>query len=310
MAKTSAATTQVSIIAETVDGTTPATPAFTVLRATGENLQAERKHVYSSELNGHRGPRNFAIASSSGSGSIEIEYTDTTFEALIASALRGTWAADVVTNDFVTTTYTVESKFEAGGTDVYKRIKGAQVSTLALSCKAAEIVTGSIGFLARFGDVVTTAETGATYVAANTNPLNTGVNVGSLTMGALTFDAPASISLSLNNKLRLREVLGSLNPVDIGAGDLEISATLVFFLDSTAASVFRAGLDGTTAGLSFEIAPAGAGNNLRIELPTLVVEPPQFSAPSSEGDVMVTLQCKALQSPTLGNKMIRVTRNV
>lgn len=309
MSKAIAANAQIGFVAEVTENTTPATPAFQLLRATGEDLSVDRKFVYSDELNPFRGQTGAAVAQASGSGSIDFEFSYGTFDAIIEAALRTTWATNVATDGNTPKSHTWEAKFETGATDVYKRLTGAYINTLSLDLKAAEKVTGQIGLMSRGADFANAAIAGATYPAGNLEPVQIGPNFGALAMSGITLDGLASLSLSINNNLRFQEALGSLAPVGIGPGTLEITGTLSLYLDSTAYTLLRTGADGAATSLTFETG-TGAGKKTRFELPNLILETPKASATSKQGDVMATANFRALQASTLAGAVIRVTRNV
>ena len=309
MSKAIQANAQIGLIAEVTENTTPATPAFQLLRVTGENLQVQRKDVYSSELGGFRGQSSFAIASAWGEGTIDGELTYGTLDTIMEALLRTTYATNVLTDGNTPKTFTIETKFEAGATDVYKRLTGAQFNTGTFNFKAADKTTFSLGLMSLGADFANAIVAGATYVAGNTEVLQVGPNFGAATLSGLTFDQIASLSLTINNNLRKQDALGSLSPVGIAAGELEVTGSISFYLDSTAYTVLRAGADGTPTGLTFETGTV-AGKKTRFELPNIILESPDASAPSKQGDVMATFNFRALQASTLSRSVIRVTRNI
>lgn len=302
--------TEVAYIAEVTAGTTPATPAFKRFRATGESGKPERKYVYSSELNGKRGQKTFAVASAHGSGGLDFEFTDETLDDLLESALRNAWATDVLIDANTPKAFTVQTKFESGATDIFKRLTGAEVNTLSLNIRAAEKVEGSASFLALNGDFANTAIAGATYVDGNVEPILVGANVGNITLNALTFDTLTALTLNLNNSMRTRHTLnGQLSPHSLGAGTLEVTGSATLYLNEVVYNMLRAGADGTATGLTFEIGKT-VGKKTRFEMPNVVLEAPDASSPNTEGDVMVTFNFRALQSTAISGGVIRVTRNL
>ena len=301
--------TQVAFIPEVTPGTTPATPAFQVARIKGESLTTERKFVYSAELNGFRGQKNAAIAESHGAGSIDFEFTAGSLETFLQYALRNTWTANVITDSNLIETLTVETFFQTGTTPVYKRLTGAQIDTMSLTMKPGDVVTGSCGFMALTGDYANSIITGATYTPGNTNPINVGANVGSIALAGLTFDAVTQLSMEIKNNIRLQDALnGSVNPFAMAAGLLEITGSLGIYVNSTMYNVLRAACDGTGTGLTFIVGNA-TGLHTKFELPNIILEQPKADASSSGQDVLATFNYRALQSSTIEQSVIRVTRN-
>lgn len=309
MSRAIKADTRVAFVAEVTENVTPVNPAFTIFRATSENLDVMRKLTFSSELNGKRGQKNYAVASASGAGGFNFEFSDETIEAFMESALRGAWASDVLVDAKTPKSFTLETTFEQGATDTTKRLTGAQVATLGLNMRAAEIVTGTIGFMARSADYGQAAVSGATYAAGNAEPIMVGAAIGSIAMSGLTIDCLTAISLNINNNLRDQWCLGSLAPSGLAAGALEVTGTLGMFLDSSEYDVLRAYADGVSTGLEFRLGTT-AGKITKIELPNIVLSDLKTDAESAEGDVVLSCNFRALQSAALSDGVIRITRNI
>lgn len=309
MARANNSETRVAYVAEATDNTTPANPAFNVFRATGEAMDVMRKLVFSRELNGKRGEKNHAVASANGSGTLNFEFSDGTLEDFMESALRGAWTADVLTDGKTPKTFTLEVMFEQGATDTYKRFTGSQVSTLALNLRAAETVTGTVGFMSRGADFSQAAIAGAAYTDGNSESIMVGAAFGALAMSGLTMDCLTAVSFNLNNNLAFEECLGSLAPTGIGPGGLEITGTLGMFLDSGEYDVLRAYADGTATSLTFELGTT-AGKKTRFELPNIVLSDLKVNSETPDGKVVVSVNYRALQAASLSGAAVRVTRNV
>lgn len=93
--------TRIAIVVESTPGTTPATPAFQILRITGEDFKAEKETVVSAELRSDRQIADFAKVNSGASGGFKFELSYGSFSTLIVAAL-GT-AAVVVSETVVVT---------------------------------------------------------------------------------------------------------------------------------------------------------------------------------------------------------------
>lgn len=309
MGRAIAAQTVVSYITEATDGTTPATPAFKTVRSTGESVDIMRKIVYSSELNANRGPKYHALAGKGGGGGYNFEYSHGLLDDMLESALRGAWATNVLTNAYTAKSFTVESRYETGTTDIFKRLKGAQVNSLTLSCKPQERVTGSIEFMSRYGDFANAIVTGATYVAASTEPMAMGDSVGTISMSGLTLDTVAEISLTLNNNLKAREVLGQLEALELIPGDLEITGSVKLFVSDTEFDVLTAYQDATATSLSFRVGST-VGKILQVSLPNIILEKPDIKAEARDGELPLNLNFRALQATSLSGSQIQITRNL
>lgn len=309
MARAIAKNTRVAYVAEVTPGTTPATPVFSIARVTGESLVVERELVFSGELDGRRGQKNHALARASGSGSFEGEFSDNTIEPLLQSVLRNTWSTDTLVDANVPAAFTLETTFETGATDVFKRLVGAEANTFGLNLAAGEIVTYSIGWLAQSSSFASAIVSGATYTAPASDPIHIGADFGSLTMAGLTVGCVSALTLNVNNNLVAEECLGSLSPTGMGAGTCEVTGTLSVYLDDIESDILTAYADGVATSIDFRIGK-GAGTRTRFEMPNVVLSDMQVAAESQDGSVLMTMNWRALQSATLSGGVIRITRNV
>lgn len=309
MARAIASNASVAYITEVTDGTTPATPAFQTLRATGESLEVQRRLAFSGELNALRGDKNFALVAKGGAGEIEGEFTDGSLEDMLESALRGAWATDVLVNANTAKAFTLETRFECGATDVFKRLRGTQVGTLSIEAKAQEIVKYKLGYMSRHADFDNAIVTGATYLAGNTEPILAGDKVGTITMAGLTLDAVHSISLNLNNNMKGRPALGFVEAIELAAGDLEVTGSVGLYLSDTEYDVLQAFMAATATSLSFRIG-SGAAKVTQFSLPNIQLMDPKPVAESKTGDIMLNLNFRALQATSIAGAIIQVTRNL
>lgn len=301
---------QAAFVAEVTAGVTPATPVFTNFRATGETLDVARTFAFSNELNGKRGPATYAVPQAKGGGGLDFEYSNAVIDAFFESALRNAWATNVLTNGTTPKSFTVETKFEAGATDIFKRITGAEVNTLALDLKSGDPLTGSVGFMARGGDYADAIVTGATYSAAGTAPVLVGADVGAIAMAGLTVGCLSAATININNNLSEETCLGSLGPTGFAAGGLDVSGTISIIASDGEYDILRAGADGLSTSLSLEIGRT-AGQKLRVELPVIVLTDMKLDAEDAEtGTVLISASYRAIQAASLSGAVIRLTRNV
>ena len=310
MARETAGLSQVAYVVEVTENTTPATPAFQKIRATGESLDVQRKINVSNELNGKRGARNYTVATAYGEGTIPFKWTDGSLEDLLESLMRAAWSADQLDHGNTPKFLTFEAKAETGGTDIYKRFAGSQVASMSLNLRAGEDVEGSFNIMARTADFYNAAVAGATYTEGNTEVVNTGAHVGSIAMAGLTLDCLAAITCNIDNSLMTKYCLGTLAPHSLDPGDLKVSGTLAAYMDSARYDMLRAYADGTATGIDFRIGST-AGKITRFQCPTVVLSDLKKSAESADGDtVMISANWTALQSSTLSGGLIRINRNV
>lgn len=309
MGRAIAKNTRFAVVPEVTENTTPATPAFQILRVTGESLEVERAFAFSSELDGKRGEKNYAISRAMGSGGFDFEFSDNTFEPLLESALRNTWATDALVDGTTPKPFTLEATFETGTTDIFKRLTGAHVNTFNLSGRAGEVWTGSMGLMARGSDYASAAIAGATYTAPGTEPILVGADFSSLTMTGLTIGCMASVNLNLNNNITPEMCLGSLSPTGLAPGKLEVTGSLSIYLADDEVEVLTAYKDGVSTSLQFTVGRS-AGSRTRFNLPVIILEGMKTVAESSDGSVLIETNFRALQASSLSGSVIQITRNV
>ncbi len=307
MTKAVNAETSIAYIAEVTENVTPTTPAFKLIRASGESLSVDRKVVTGSQLGVKRGEYYSAIASSQGGGGFTFDFSYGTFDDFLEAALRGTWTTNVLTDGNTAKSFTLETRFETGATDMFKRFTGSQVNTLSLDFKAAEVLTGAFGFITRGADFANAIVTGATYVATNTETVQVGANVGTITLAGFTLDCVTSATFEFMNNLRPQFGLGALAPQGIGAGKAEAKGTITGILDATTYTTLRGYADGTATGLTLE-SSGGTGKGLRVEVPNAILSDFKVESTSIDGDVLFTANYTGLQASAISNSVVRMTR--
>jgi hypothetical protein len=305
------AQTRVAIVAETSPGTIPATPAWQVLRVTGETLAVDRKIAKSNELNGYRGEKNAVISQRMGAGSIKGEWTYGTFDVLLQSALRNVWTTNVISDANTPATFAAEVTYNEGGAgSFYKRLLGTQVDKLAITMKAGAVVTTDVTVKALDADFFNALFTGATYVVGNTNPILVGANVASLTLTsspATTLDVVPEISMTISNSLKEYPTLGQLALADLGAGKLEVTGAIQCIVSDADYQLVRDAADLVPFALTFVIGTT-SGSRYQVNVPNVILETPKVESQSIDGDVMFTANWRGLQSTTIGNSVIQITR--
>lgn len=302
------ARTRIAFIAEVTENTTPATPAFQVIRATGESIMVERNFGFSSELDGRRGQKSPAVNSSGASGAVETEWSDGTFETWLESLLRGAWATDVLVDADTPKSLTLEVTFEDGATDVYKRATGCHASSVTITANAGERVTASWQFVGRGGDFANAAIAGATYTAGNDEPVEVGAGVTGFVMSGITVGCVPRLALQINNNLNPEYCLGSLGPTHISPGALEVTCAGQMRLSASQYDMLRAYADGTETSLEFDIG-TDSGHITHFSTPATLIEKLDVKTTSPDGSVLIDFTMRAIQSSDLSGSVIEISRN-
>ena len=94
---------ELSVIRETVAGTTPATPRFSQLPDARTTLGLTKGQLATERLTSGRFPAKPRTGAKSVVGEIPVDLPDSAFDEMIASALQGTWSAKTTPDSFSAT---------------------------------------------------------------------------------------------------------------------------------------------------------------------------------------------------------------
>lgn len=288
---------RVAAVAETVFGTTPATPSFKTLRTTSGGLRTQKTTGTSNERQADRNVRDEFQLGQDVNGSYDFELTYGSLDDILAAALMGTWATNTLKNGITPSPFTFEETYELGATDVFRRFSGCMVNTLSLAIGARAAVTGSFALLGRMEALAEAIVAGATYAAPSTTPVSTAsANVASLAVAAID-PAPKvrSLSLQLSNNLRTRPVVGSLYSEEFGAGRFDVSGTLEAYFESKA--LYEQVLAHGSGALSLIVGNA-ANSKYRFTLPKIIFGDGNVTAGGNDDDIMVSLPFRAVYDTT------------
>lgn len=201
MAGTATSTIRSALIAEVTPGTTPGTPAFTTspkllrMKATQTAIDGRSQHA-----GGAR--QGYGLTGIDVTGELpETPLIYGVYDVLLASLLQGAWSTNVLKDGKATATVTVENGMAsgAGGTNTMLRYRGVEAVGGKLSLKSKSAVMLSMNLIGRGSDdATTTAISGATYTdPTEFDPLSSGVDVGTITMGSYTLDCMEGLDIDL-----------------------------------------------------------------------------------------------------------------
>ena len=249
---TDASRTQLAVVSETTPGTTPSSPAFDILRYVDENIVAG---VTFEKVNEIRSDRNMQAPQKVGSapgGPLNCLLSYATFDKLIESLMFGAFTSNILKNGTTKKTLTLEKIFETGATDQYHRIKGVQVDSMTLALQAQKNIAVNFSTLGMSFDSSQAALAGATYTAANENPVMTASNsVGSLGIDGAAGADLLSINLTISNSLRHQPKITTEDNKGIGSGLFEVTGTLQAYFENE--DLYELYLDATESDLSFHV---------------------------------------------------------
>lgn len=301
----SSSQTRVAYVAESTYGTTPATPTLLIQRFVSESLNANIENIVSNEIRSDRNVADLIQVGQNAGGNVDFELSYGSFDNWLESVMYNTWSTNVLKNGNTQKAFTIEKTFEAGATDQYHRFTGCVANTLSLSIRAAQIVTGSFGFLAKGFSSAQTAISGSSYTAANTNDvINAASNFASLAVTGVT-GSPEITALDLNitNNLRQQQVVGSIDSRGLGTGRFEVTGSMTAYFENE--ELYELFLNGTAADLTFELGGASS-KKYEFVIGNLKFETGRVVAGGNDQDVMVELTFRGLYDGT--DNTLQITR--
>jgi len=299
MAFASGAGTRVAFVSETVFGETPENPDFQELRVTSSGLRTTKATGVSKELSGLRDVKDITLLGIDCAGDIPFELSHGSFDDFMSAALFGAWQSDALKNGSERQSFTIEETLDlGGGVSSFHRFPGSMINKMSLSISSRETVNGSFGIMAVREEVEDDVITGATYAAANGEPVSTASANGA-ELAVTGFPAPLvkSLSLDIDNGLRTRPVVGSLYSEEFGYGAFSVTGTMEAYFQTNA--LYKAVLAHGTGALSFVVGNA-AGKKYRFTLPRLRFADGSKVISGSDADVMVTIPFQGILSPVDG----------
>lgn len=295
-------------IAEATYGTTPATPAFDIIRHTGTTLGLTKEALQSEEIRDDRQIADFRHGARQVGGDISIELSYGSFDTILEALLGGTWTADTPalgTDQLKAGTtrrsFTVERYFGdiQSADKPYHRFSGVEFNSLQLQINANAMVTGTIGVVGKDLVTDTGVVVGATYNApTTTSPLDSFT--GTLNENGTPIAVITEIQLNLDNGLDPRFVVGSKTTLRPSIGRSNISGQITaYFENSLLLDKF---INETESDIEFNL-PDGAGNNLKVILPRIKYNGGQPDV-QGEGPITLAMPFQALLDSTTGTNII------
>lgn len=276
--------TRLAYITEVTYGTTPATPAWNVLRYTGEGLKASRQNLTSNEIRADRNVSDLVQVGGSAAGPISGELSYGTYDEFFESLLQSAWSSNVLKNGSTRKSFSLEKTFEGGATDFFHRYTGAMVNNFGLSFSAGSEVKVNFDMMCKGSSTDDAIVTDATYVAANENPvMNAATFLREFEIGGNAVEVTA-FTMNVTNNLRQQAVCGSIESRGLGAGRFQVNGSIdIYFASQTEYDLFLAG---TATDLTFTLGGATA-LNYKFDLGTLKFDDGEILNPGNDQDIFV-----------------------
>ena len=182
---------------------------------------------------------------------------DPELEDLMAYALRGAWASDVLKAGAAKTEVAFEERVVEGATPFYNRYRGGVIGGFALEVGTDGMADIRFPVSGRTIEDGTAALANSAYTAAGAAPVLAGVDFTALTLSGWTNQMDVdSITIDLTNNTRSDRKLGSADPRAVNYGKRDVTIDFrAFFEDNEALQKFKA--NATTAAAFGFTAPGG-----------------------------------------------------
>ena len=308
MSIANSARSRVAYIAQTTVGQIPATPAFQTLRRTTGNLSTKKTTVESDEMSLDGRTRAIYQTGQDVAGTYDFEFSYGSFDDIIAAALQSSWTTNAISDGVTQQQLAFEETIDIGaGAYAYSRFVDCEVSSVALTIASRSAVKGSVSLMGKSEDASGSAViAGATYVAPNSNAIETAATVGALSMlGLGTPPRLKNISLTIDRALRIRDGIGDLYTAGFGSGPCKVSGTFEAYFDSNA--ILQMVLAHAAGSLSIPIGTV-TGKKYLISLPTVQLLDGAKKIGGRTEDVMYSIPFQAIG--TAANPLVTITRAV
>lgn len=295
----SGALERTAYIAESTWGTTPSTPAFSILRKNSISVGLEKDALISNEIRSDRQISDARHGVRSASGEHAFELSPDSFDDFIQAALMGTWSSDVLKAGTTRRSFTIERYFSDIAT--YYRTTGCEVNTFSLSVAPNAIVTGSFGLIGKDVASSGTVITGATYGAIPDKRVFNSLG-GSLSVGGSPIAVISQVNLTLENGIENLVVVGQNTKVRGAAGRSNLTGEITaYFEDTTLLDLFD---DETES--SIELTLASGSETYVIEIPRVLFNGGKPDA-GGEREISLSMPFQALYNTSDASQII-ITR--
>jgi hypothetical protein len=309
-----ASNSTIAFIDEATWGTTPASPALQSIRQTGNGLTPTLNKAVSDEISADAAVTDVIPTSGGAEGDINFEpsygeWVDGTFE----HALRDDFTTFGIAkggNDYKS--MFIERTIYSGATPYYFRYGGSRANSLAYTfdAEATSPITATFNVMSKSEETDTSIVSGATYVAANTNPVMSMPELRELNAeidGVSKTACYKTLNVTINNNIRMQQgkctdttAFPDLTAKGAGYGRREITVDVAYYFnDLDYATMFQQNQSGS---LSWIMTDGTRG--YKITLPNIKILESSIPIEGNDADVVQTMTVQALYDSTEGTDII------
>jgi len=298
-------------VKEAVYGTTPTDPALDLVRITGTTLGLAKDSLQSEEIRSDRQIADFRLGANQVGGDINFELSYGSFDQLLqAVLLSADWEVDtpvIGTQQIKSASNRASFTFVRNFADVesadkpYYVYRGVELTSMQVTISANSMITGSFTVVGQSQELATNLAGLGTVTyppASTTSPLDSFT--GTLKEGGVIIAVVTEISMTLQNGIEPRYVVGSKNSIKPSVGRSNLTGQITaFFEDSTLVEKF---LNETDSSLEFDL-PDGAGNVQRYRIPRVKYTGGQPDV-SGEGPITLAMPFQAVLDASEGTNLL------
>lgn len=288
-------------VVETAYGTTPATPTLKYLPFKSHDLQLSKVAIEGNDIRPDRMPRHLRHGTKSVTGSIEADLRKEDFDALLESALLGSFTTNVLKASTTQKFLTIEdSALDIGQ---YRAFKGMSVNSMTISMSPDNNVSARFDMLGRDMTQSSTSVAGSLPTDDSDNePFDTFSGV--VTEGGTTIAYVTSLEFTVANGLQNVPVIGSALSYEAEFGLSVVTGTMtVRYVDSTLINKF---INETPSSLTVQVNDRTALNPYTFAFPTIKYTGASVPVANPQGRI-VTLPFTSIYNET-ENTNIKITR--
>ncbi len=221
-----------SYVAETVFGTTPGTPALIQLPYTTQSLNLSKERVTGTDIQPDRMLRVDRHGNRTAAGDIVADLRKGDYDAFLESAFMNTFSTNVLKIGSTIKSFSIED----AATDIaeFRLFKGMAVSSLAVSIRPNQMVTGTFSMVGKdmvisgtSVDPTKTAPSGNAPFDAYSGALSIGNAGGALSAAAIV----TGIDFTINNALAPTFVVGASTTPQLEFGMATVEGTITAYYE-------------------------------------------------------------------------------
>lgn len=291
MANAISANTKLGLIAETVFGTTPTTPALVAQRFATVNFNLSREELLDNSITGQRDYTYTMAGNNAISGSISAPLAHDNYDALMESALFGTFTTNTLKNGVTRKSFTIEVAHPE--VPSYRQYRGCIVNSFTVNAPVDG--TAEVSFeLNGLGETLGVASIDAdAYTAQPTRQPFTHCG-GLISEGGTPIAYVNGVTFTATNNLAPLYAWGECDTSDLIPGRFDVTGTLdVFFANNALYTKFK---NETYSSLSFTLSDSNA-RTLTFSMPKIMYT--GADAPvSGDGPVIISMPFRAVYDST------------